>query len=107
MFWKAIQANGEKQDIDIVNMFCLTLRNTILKWGENLMQFHQGYIFLELEVTFCKCYCIVQNNEQVYMALKVIKQGNNEKVEVYYERNLKLANCLQHKVNDNLLTTFF
>jgi hypothetical protein len=41
------------------------------------------------------------------MALKVIKQGNNEKVKVYFEQILKLANCLQHKANDNLLTTFF
>jgi hypothetical protein len=41
------------------------------------------------------------------MALKIIKQGNNEKVKVYYEWILKLANCLQHKADDNLLTTFF
>jgi len=40
------------------------------------------------------------------MALRVIKQGNDERVEVYYEWILKLANCLQHKM-DNLLTTFF
>ncbi len=62
--------------------------------------------FLELEVAFYERYYIVQNDEQVYMALRVIKQGNDEKVEVYYERILKLANCLQHKVDDNLLTTF-
>jgi hypothetical protein len=37
----------------------------------------------------------------------MIKQGENEKVEIYYERILKLANCLQHQTNDNLLTTFF
>jgi hypothetical protein len=41
------------------------------------------------------------------MALRVIKEGNNKKVEVYYEWIFKLANYLQHKVNDNLLTTFF
>ncbi len=58
------------------------------------MQSHSGYIFLELEATFCKQYCTVQNNEHVYMALKVIKHGNDEKVEVYYEQILKLANCL-------------
>ncbi len=32
-------------------------------------------------------------NEQVYMALRMIKQGGDEKVDVYYERILKLANC--------------
>jgi len=43
----------------------------------------------------------------MYMALRVIKQGGEEKVEVYYESILKLANCLQHQVDDNLITTFF
>jgi len=28
-------------------------------------------------------------------------------VEIYYECILKLANCLQHQANNNLLTTFF
>ncbi len=41
------------------------------------------------------------------MALWMIKQGGNEKVEVYYECILKLANCLHHQANDNLLTIFF
>jgi hypothetical protein len=41
------------------------------------------------------------------MALKVIKQGNDKRVEVYYEWIFKLANCLQHKANDILLTTLF
>ncbi len=63
MFWKEFQANGEKQDTEIVNLFCFTLRDTILKWGKKIMQSHRSYIFLELEVTFYKCYCIIQNNE--------------------------------------------
>jgi hypothetical protein len=41
------------------------------------------------------------------MDFRVIKQGNDEKVEVYYEWILKLANYLQHKQDDGLLTTFF
>jgi hypothetical protein len=90
-----------------MNLFCFTLRDVILEWGENFMQFHPGCIFLKLEAAFYKHYCIVHNDEQVYMALRIIKQGNNKKVEVYYERILKLANCLQHKVNDSSLTTFF
>ncbi len=89
-----------------MNLFCFTLRDAILEWGKKFMQSHPSCIFLELEVAFYERYYIVQNDEQVYMALRVIKQGNDEKVEVYYERILKLANCLQHKVDDNLLTTF-
>jgi hypothetical protein len=33
VFCKAIQANGEKNDVDIINLFCFTLRNAIYKWG--------------------------------------------------------------------------
>ncbi len=41
------------------------------------------------------------------MAFRIIKQASNKKVEVYCEWILKLANCFQHKVDNNLLTTFF
>ncbi len=47
----------------------------------------------ELEVAFYKHYLKVQTDEQVYMALWMIKQGGDEKVEVYYECILKLTNC--------------
>ncbi len=65
------------------------------------------FFFAELEAIFCKRYWIMQTNEQVYMALQVIKQGGTKKVKVYYDRIRKLANCLQHKANDNLLTIFY
>ncbi len=64
------------------------------------MQFHLSCIYLELKVAFCKRYCIVQNNEHVYIAFKVIKQVSNKKVEIYYEWIFKLANYLQHKANN-------
>jgi hypothetical protein len=41
------------------------------------------------------------------MAIKVIKQCSDEKVEVYYEQILKPTNCLQHKVNNWLVDNFF
>jgi hypothetical protein len=50
------------------------------------MQAHFVCRFKELEVTFCKCFEKIQMNEQVYMALWMIKQGGEKKVEVYYER---------------------
>ncbi len=37
----------------------------------------------------------------------MIKQGENEEVEVYYEHISQLTNCFQHQTNDSLLTTFF
>ncbi len=39
--------------------------------------------------------------------MKYMKQENNEKVEVYYERLLKLANKLQHKITNSFLTIVF
>jgi hypothetical protein len=36
----------------------------------------------------------------------VIKQGGDEKVGVYYEHILKLANYIQHQVNNSLLNMF-
>jgi hypothetical protein len=36
-----------------------------------------------------------------------MKQENNERMEVYYERLLKLANSLQHKTINGFLTNVF
>jgi hypothetical protein len=71
------------------------------------LKIHPICRFEDLEAAFCKRYRKVQTYEQEYMVLLMIKQCENEKVEVKYERILKLANCLQHQINDNLFTTFF
>jgi hypothetical protein len=69
VFHKAIQVNGEKNDANIINLFCLTLHNAISKWGFFFMKAHLVFIFEKLEVAFCKCYQKIQTNEQTYMAL--------------------------------------
>jgi len=48
----------------------------------------------------------VKNDEEVYMQRKNLQQVG-EWIEVYYECLLKLANYLQVKVIDVLLTTIF
>ncbi len=48
-----------------------------------------------------------QNDEQVYLKLKNMQHEKNERVEVYYERLLKLANSLQHTTTNNFLTIVF
>ncbi len=73
VFCKAIQANGKKNDADIVNLFCFTLHNAISEWGENFVKAHPICKFEKLEAMFGKCYQKVQMDEQVYMALRVIK----------------------------------
>ncbi len=55
VFCKAIQANGEKNDVDIVNLFCFTLCDAISEWRENFMKAHQVCRFEELKNMFCKC----------------------------------------------------
>jgi len=62
---QAIQANGEKNDVGIVNMFCFTLHDAILYWGENFIRTHLVCRFEKLEVAFYKCYRKVQMDEQV------------------------------------------
>ncbi len=56
VFQKVIQANGEGNDLNISNLFCFTLRDVILEWGENFIQSHPGCTFVKLEATFYKCY---------------------------------------------------
>ncbi len=63
VFQKAIQANGERNDLDIVILFCFTLRDAISKWGENFMQSHSECTFFELEAAFSKQYWKVQIDE--------------------------------------------
>jgi hypothetical protein len=60
------------------------------------MRTHPVCKFEELETAFRKQYQKVQMDEQVYMALQMINQGGDEKVEVYYEHILKLTNCFQY-----------
>jgi len=45
VFQKVIQANGEKRDANIVNLFCFTLKNAISEWGENLCSLTQIAFF--------------------------------------------------------------
>jgi hypothetical protein len=94
VFCKAIQANGEKNDANIVNPFSFTRCDAIFKWGENFMRAHPVCKIEELEAAFYKHYSKVKIDEQVYKALQMIKRGKDEKVEIYYEHILQLTNYL-------------
>jgi hypothetical protein len=37
VFRKAIKVNGEKNDVDIINLFYFPPKDAILEWGENFM----------------------------------------------------------------------
>jgi hypothetical protein len=66
-----------------------------------------NFIFSELTQAFCKCHRNIQNDEQIYMELKKMKQEGTERVEVYYEWIQKLAHGLQIPTIDNFPTTVF
>jgi hypothetical protein len=54
VFKRAIKANGETVEVDIINLFGFTLKDGVSEWGENIVQNHPNYIFKELEQAFHK-----------------------------------------------------
>jgi hypothetical protein len=66
-----------------------------------------NYIFPELTHAFCKCHRKTQNDEQIYMELKIMKHEEIERVEVYYEQIQKFAHGLQVPTTYNFLTIVF
>jgi hypothetical protein len=64
---KKIKTNREIMEVDIINLFGLTLQDNISKWGKNFLQDHPNYTFEELEQMFYKRFQIVKNNKEIYM----------------------------------------
>jgi hypothetical protein len=56
VFHKAIKANGERNDVDIINLFCFTRHDVISEWGENFMEAHPICKFKKVEAAFYKHY---------------------------------------------------
>ena len=98
VFKKAIRANRETEDDEMINLFCYTLRDAVSEWGENFLNSYPGCNFEMITKALCKRYRKVQTDEQVYMALRAIKQTESETVESYFERLIKLTNCLQEQL---------
>jgi hypothetical protein len=94
IFKKAIKANGEIVEANIINLFGFTLKDSISKWGENYVQDQTNYTFENLEQTVCEQFKTMKNDEEVYMQLQNIQQQTVKYVEVDYEHVLKLANYL-------------
>jgi len=49
VFKKAIRVNEEIMEVDIINLFGFTLKDSISKWGKNFVQDHPNCTFEELE----------------------------------------------------------
>jgi hypothetical protein len=87
--------------------FSYTLRDMASDWCHNYMSKFPNYIFSKLTLAFCKHHQKTQNDEQIYMELKNMKQEETKRVEVYYEQIHKLAHGLQVPTMDSFLTTMF
>ncbi len=59
-------------------MFSFTLKDIIYGQCNNYMGNYPNCIFVELQLAFCKKYRKIQNDEQVYLQLKNMKQEKNE-----------------------------
>jgi hypothetical protein len=94
VFKVTIEINSEMINEEITNMFNFKLKDNASDWCNNYMRNHPHYKFVDLEHAFCKHYMIVHNDEQMYLQFKNLKHETTKRVEVYYERLLKLTNSL-------------
>jgi hypothetical protein len=103
----AIRANGETFKEYIINAYNYTLRKTTSNWCHKYMLDFPNCILSDLTQVFCKRHQEIQNDEQIYMEFKNIKQKEIEWVEVYSKCIQKLAHGLQTLNTNNFLTTMF
>jgi len=83
------------------------LRDTTSGWCHNYMSKFPNYIFSELTHAFCQRHQKTQNDKQIYMELKNMKQEETKKVEVYYEWIQKLVHGLQIPTTHSFITNVF
>jgi hypothetical protein len=107
MFNFAVKENAETFKEYIINAFRYTLKDTSSNYCHNYMLKFPNCIYLEFIQTFCKCHKNIQNDVEIYMELKNMKQEETKRVEVYYKRIPKLVDCLQVPTTDNFFTIVF
>ncbi len=86
MFNFVLKTNVEIFEIYIINAFNYTFRDTTSNWCHNYMSKFPNFTFLGLSQVICKRYQKTQNDQQIYMELKNMKQVETKRVEVYYEQ---------------------
>jgi hypothetical protein len=107
MFNFVVKANAKTSKEYIINVFSNMQKYMTLDWCHNYMLEFPNCTFSELTQAFCKCHQKIQNDEQIYMELKNMKQEEIKRVEVYYEQIQKLAHGLQVPTTNNFLTIVF
>jgi hypothetical protein len=77
--------NGETDELVVMTLFCTTLIDKVQRWADDNLDMHLSCTWEQFKAAFMKYYREQQTDEQVYAALKTLKQGDNERVEDYYE----------------------
>jgi hypothetical protein len=106
-FEKILWVNGETDEWVMMTLFCTTLTDKVQRWADDYLDMHPNCTWKQFKATFKKRYREEQTDEQVYVALKTLKQGDNEGVEDYYERFMKLIRCLQTIVGEGFMLSNF
>lgn len=91
----------------IINLFGTTLTDKVQRWYDDYMDHHQYCTWDEAKEVFRLRYQEQDSNKQVYIALKIFKQGESEKVWDYYERFMKLIKCLQSNIGERFKLIYF
>jgi hypothetical protein len=86
VFNSAVKGNAKTSEEYIINAFSYTLRDMASNWCHNYMSKFLDYIFSKLTHVFYKHHQKTQNDKQIYMELKNMKQKETKRVEVYYEQ---------------------
>jgi len=107
MFNSVIKANAETSQKYIINVFSFMLKNTTLDRCHDYILEFPNFIFSKFTHAFCKCHQKTQNDKQIYIELKNMKQGETKKVEVYYEHIQKTVHGLQILTINNFMTIVF
>jgi hypothetical protein len=89
-FEKILWINGEIDELVMMTLFCTIVTNKVQRWADDYLNMHPNCTWKQFKVAFMKRYKEQHIDEQVYVALKTLKQGDNERVEDYYERFMKL-----------------
>ena len=106
-FEKILWINRKTDELVVMTLFCTTLTNKVQRWTDDYLDMHPSCTWEQFKAAFKKRYREQQTDEQVYAALKTLKQSDNKKVEDYYERFIKLIRCLQTAVGEGFMLSNF
>ena len=107
VFLTTAQANRETNVAELINLFRYSLREGASEWFSNYITDFPNTTFNDLITAFRKRYRMINSEEKAYKQLHQLIQQPRKKIEVYYERLMKIANLLEMKHDDHSFITYF